>query len=211
MVLSSLVQPDVIVTEDWLTLGPTSPGGPGSPGKPTGPYRVQRQRPNSINHESHLVESSWKKSLKSYVCFVGVLQGFLWVRRLRFVLVLQLVQLFQVVPPLPSHRALLEDPASDSGSLSHIRNCAEEEFNSGRLATHLLAGLSADSRRSRLTRFSLWRRSEGQWLSSLEPSYYSNQYFYQRTFSPIGPGLPKPPGGPWGPCRNTHKSNQITK
>lgn len=95
---------------------------------------------------------------------VSVIQGFLWVRRLRVVLDLQLVQMFQVVPPLPSHRALLEDPASDTSSTIHVVEHTAEEFNFGRFATHLLAGLSADSRGSRLTRFSLWRRSEGEWL-----------------------------------------------
>lgn len=43
---------------------------------------------------------------------VGVIQGFLWVRHLQVVLALQQVQLFQVVRPLPSLRALHEDPAN---------------------------------------------------------------------------------------------------
>lgn len=144
-----------------LTLGPTSPGGPGSPGKPTGPYRV-RDKDKTLSTMS-TINLKWMRILKKSLR-VSVIQGFLWVRRLRVVLVLQLVQMFQVVPPLPSRRALLEDPASDTISSVHVVHHAVEEFIAGSLVTHLLAGLSADSRGSRLTGFSLRRIYEGERL-----------------------------------------------
>lgn len=55
-------------------------------------------------------------------CIAGVIQGFLWVHRLQVVLVLQKVQQFQVVQPLPSPRALLEDPVSRISELMDAMN-----------------------------------------------------------------------------------------
>lgn len=55
-------------------------------------------------------------------CIVGVIQGFLWVHRLQVVLVLQKVQQFQVVQPLPSPHALLEDPVRRISELMDAMN-----------------------------------------------------------------------------------------
>lgn len=98
-------------------------------------------------------------------CIVGVIQGFLWVRHLQVVLVLQQVQQFQVVRPLPSLRALHEDPANSSRSITDATNDATNESvkahypdNSDQVFgsdTHLLSRLPSNSRWSGLAGLSL--------------------------------------------------------
>lgn len=69
---------------------------------------------------SELMAIKRKSLICVFVCvhfIVGFIQGFLWVRRLQVVLGLQQAQQFQVVRPLPSLRALHEDPANGSTDL----------------------------------------------------------------------------------------------
>ena len=62
-------------------------------------------------------------SVAVYVFLVFIIQGFLWVRRLRVVLVHRGVHQFQVVQTLPSLLALHEDPVNGAHNslLTHGR------------------------------------------------------------------------------------------